>query len=98
VDKWLEAYVKSIVKLSQCVSTLETHLHGFLNSSALPSTLSEAVIDHDYTLLAARRYAEGAQAFWNSTILGLKKMDINMVEPIRAFLQNELRSFKVCPV
>ena len=60
-----------------------------------PSNLSEAVIDHDYTLLAVKRYGEGAKEFWGSTIVGLRKLEFNMVDPIRNFLQTELRAFKV---
>lgn len=57
--------------------------------------MSEAVIDHDYTLLAMKRYGEGARGYWTSTIASLRKMEVNMVEPIRYFLQTDLRSFKV---
>jgi len=41
-----------------------------------------------------RRYGEGAKEFWMATISGLKKMEVNMVDPIRAFLQNDLQAFR----
>lgn len=95
LEKWLENYVRSITKLSNEIGTFEGLINGYLTAISSPPNLSEAVIDHDYTLLAMRRYGEGARDFWATTISGLKKMDVNMVEPIRAFLQNDFRTFKV---
>ena len=98
VERWLDAYIKAILKLSHEVSTLETLVNSFLLHGASPAHLSEAVVDHDYTLLAIKRFGEGAKDFWGSTITGLKKLDSTMVDPIRSFLQNEFRTFKVkCP-
>lgn len=96
VERWLETYVRSISKLTNEVGTLEALVNVFFTQSALPLNVSEAVIDHDYTLLAMKRYGEGAKEYWTSTIASLRKMEANMVEPIRSFLQNDLRSFKVC--
>ncbi|MCJ1397981.1 SNF1-interacting protein [Xylographa trunciseda] len=94
VEKWLEGSIKAIVKLSHEIATLESLVHGYLNSISPPALLSEAIIDHDYTLLAVKRYGEGAKDFWTSTLGGLKKLEGTMVEPSRSFLQNELRGFK----
>ena len=41
-----------------------------------------------------KRYGEGAKEFWTATISGFKKMDANMVEPIKNFLHTDLRSFR----
>lgn len=95
VEKWLEGYIRTITKLSHEVSTLENLVNGFLTGAVPPAYLSEAIIDHDYTLMAIKSYGEGAKEFWNSTILGIKKLDSSMVDPLRVFLQGELRSFKV---
>ena len=94
VEKWLEAYVKSILKLSQWLSSLEGLVSSFISASIPPTQLSETIIDHDYTLLAARRYGEGAKAYWSNIISGTKRMDVTMIEPVRGFLQNDLRAFK----
>lgn len=88
--------MRSITRVSHEIGTFEGLMNGFLTTVSSPPNVSEAVIDHDYTLLAMRRYGEGARDFWATTISGLKKLDVNMVEPIRAFLQNDLRAFKVC--
>ena len=67
---------------------------GFLGQTIPPTHVSEAMLDHDYTLLAMKRYGEGAKEFWTATIAGLKRMETNMVQPIKAFLQNDLRPFR----
>ena len=95
VEKWLDSFIKSTAKLSHEVASLESLISGFVTSTNPPGQLSEAIIDHDYTLLAIKRYGEGAKEFWNSTIGGLKKMETTMVEPVKIFLQTDLRVYKV---
>ena len=95
VEKWLESFMKSAVKLSHEVSSLENLVQGFLASTVPPPQLSEAIIDHDYTLLAVTKYGQVAKDFWSSTIGGLKKLEATMVEPIKLFQYNDLRGFKV---
>ncbi|KAI9803728.1 MAG: SNF1-interacting protein [Piccolia ochrophora] len=94
VERWLDGYVKSTGKLVHEVSALEDLVNTFLARSVPPASISEAVFDHDYTLLAVQRYGEGAREFWSHTISGMRKMDSMVIEPIRAFLQGELRNFK----
>ena len=90
--------MKSTSKIVYEISTLESLVNGFLAQSVPPTNVSEAVLDHDYTLLALKRYNEGAREFWSHTISGIKKMEPMIVEPIRGFLQGDLRSFKVKPI
>lgn len=94
VEKWLEGYVRCTSKLSNEVGNFESLVNGFLAQTTPPIHLSEAVIDHDYTLLAMKRYGEGTKEFWGATISGLKKIQANIVEPIKSFLYNDLRSFR----
>ncbi|KAL6713487.1 SNF1-interacting protein [Lecanora helva] len=94
VEKWLEGYVRCISKLTHEIGAFETLINGFLAQTVPPSLISEAVIDHDYTLLALKRYGDGAREFWTATMLGLKRMEANMVEPIKIFLQHDLRPFR----
>lgn len=95
VEKWLEGFIRSTAKLSQELSSLESLVNGFIASTVPSLQLSEAIVDHDYTLLAMKRYGDGAKDFWNSTIGGLRKVELTMAEPVRGFLQNDLRAFKV---
>ena len=94
VERWLESYVKSITKLSYEIAPFENLINGYLTQSTPPAYFSEAILDHDYTLLAMKRYSEGAKEFWTAAFTGVKKMEANMLEPINAFLQNDLRMFK----
>ena len=94
VEKWLEGYVKCTSRLTHEVVNFESLVNGFLAQTTPPTHLSEAVIDHDYTLLAMKRYGEGAKEFWAATISGLRKIQANVVEPIKTFIQNDLRSFR----
>lgn len=94
VEKWLEGYVKCTSRLSHEVANFESLVSGFLTQTTPPTYLSEAVIDHDYTLLAMKRYGEGAKESWTATMSGLRKIQVNIVEPIRTFLLTDLRSFK----
>jgi hypothetical protein len=94
IEKWLDGYVRAASKLVSEVASLESLVNSFLAQSAPPSTVSEAVLDHDYTLLALTRYGEGAREFWQSTLQGMKKYDTTVVDPIKAFLSTDLRQFK----
>ena len=82
-------------KLAQEVSALENVVNSYLAASAPPLQVSEAVIDHDYTVLALKRFGEGAKDFWQSTLRGMKKIEISVADPVKHFLQNDLRMLKV---
>ena len=94
IERWLDGYAKAASKLVTDISSLETAVNNFLTQSAPPSQVTEAALDHDYTLLAMRRYGEGAREFWHQTFRGIKKYDGAVVEPIKSFLNNDLRVFK----
>ena len=59
------------------------------------AVVSEAVVDHDYTLLAMRGCGEGSKDLWNGLVAATKKMESLIAEPIRAFLHEDLKHFKV---
>ena len=94
VEKWLEGYVRCTSQLSHEIGNFESLVNGFLAQTTPPTHLSEAVIDHDYTLLAMKRYGDGAKESWTATMSGLRRIQTNMVEPIKTFLHNDLRSFR----
>ena len=96
LEKWLESYARSAAKLTQEAASLESSVNTFLSCATPSVQLSEAVLDHDYALLALKRYGEGAREYWNRTIRVLKKLDVHVIDPIRGFLQREVRMFKVC--
>jgi hypothetical protein len=74
--------------------TLENVLNNFISHATLPTSISEAVLDQDYSILAMRKYSEGAKDYWMSMLAVVKRLNSLVVEPIKAFLQNDLRAFK----
>lgn len=96
IEKWLDGYAKAATKLSSELNTLEGIVSSFLSYSTHPLVVSEAVVDHDYTLLAMRRCGEGSRDLWSGLVATTKKMESMIAEPIRAFVHEDLRQFKVC--
>ena len=94
IERWLDGYMRAASRLVSEMSALETAVNNLISATAPPAHISEAVLDHDYTLLAMRRYGEGAREYWMSTLRGAKKWDGIVVEPIKTFLHAELRPFK----
>ncbi|KAF2118755.1 hypothetical protein BDV96DRAFT_487764 [Lophiotrema nucula] len=94
VERWLESYIKAVSKLAAEMSSLQALVDTYVQAAIPPLQVSEAVIDHDYTVLALKRFGEGAREFWNSTLRGMKRAEIAVCDPIRAFLHNDLRMLK----
>lgn len=97
IEKWLDGYAKAASKLTSELAALESAVSNFLSYSTHPLVISEAVVDHDYTLLAMRRCGEGSKDLWNGLISSTKKMENLIAEPIRVFIHEDLRQFKVSP-
>jgi len=95
IEKWLDGYAKAATKLTSELTALESVVSSFLSYSARPLFVSEAVVDHDYTLLAMRRCGESSKDMWNGLVASTKKMEASIAEPIRAFINEDLRQFKV---
>ncbi|KAF8541428.1 hypothetical protein BDD12DRAFT_829186 [Trichophaea hybrida] len=93
IEKWLDGFIKASTKLVNEVLGLEDPINNFL-LRVIPSNISESVVDHDYTLLAMQRYAEGSKGFWTNVIVGAKKVENLVVEPLLTFQRGELKSFK----
>lgn len=89
IERWLDAYVKSMTKLVHDATSLEETFHNFILRSVPPSNISEAVLDHDYTLLAMRRFGDGSKEWWSHVVYSMKKMEANVIEPIKSFMGAE---------
>lgn len=96
VEKWLDGVARSAVRLNSELASLETAANALISNIPAPAAISEAAIDHDYAFFALRRHGEIVKDFWNAVISTVKKSDSLIAEPIRAFIQNDLRQFKVC--
>lgn len=95
IERWLDEYLKATQRLINECSALEYLVSGFTSHAMLPDTITEAALDHDYSILAMNKFAEGAKDFWGSTIGSLKRLNAIVVVPVRTFLQNDVRAFKV---
>ena len=94
VERWLDAYMKAVARLAHDVLALQAAVDHCVQSAVPPPQVSEAIVDHDYTCLALRRSAEGARDFWGATIKGMRRTELTVVHPIRAFLHSDLRMLK----
>ncbi len=94
VERWLEGYVRSTSRLIHDAAALEDTINTFLGKSVPPAGMSEAVMDHDYTLLAMQRFGEGSREWWSQFMGGTRKMEVTIVDPVKVFLNGELKNFK----
>ncbi|KAM0284817.1 hypothetical protein ACHAQH_001738 [Verticillium albo-atrum] len=94
IERWLDDYTKATSKVTREILALEDNINHCLTKSFPPAAAVDGVIDNDYTLLALRRSSDGIRAWWSQAISTMRKMDSISVDPIRAFLTGELRSFK----
>ncbi|KAK7908300.1 hypothetical protein PG985_015603 [Apiospora marii] len=92
IERWLDAYAKAGGKLSHDVQALEATVNEYLSKIIPPINVTS--VDHDYTALALKRLSEGSREWWTQVVGVARKMDTMSAEPIRNFLQNDLRSFK----
>ena len=94
IERWLNSYIGATSRLAAEINNIQSVVDTYIQASHPPLQLSEAVLDHDYTVLALKRFGEGAREFWNSTLRSMKRAEATVCEPIRAFLQNDLRVLK----
>ncbi|RBR06935.1 uncharacterized protein FIESC28_10878 [Fusarium coffeatum] len=94
IEKWLNGYAQSTSKLLHDILALEETINTFLVKT-MPS-VSDGVVDNDYTFLALKRVGDGWREYWIQMISTMKKMDGSVVDPIRQFIMGDLRNFKEC--
>ncbi|PYI13929.1 hypothetical protein BO99DRAFT_407115 [Aspergillus violaceofuscus CBS 115571] len=94
LERWLDGYAKATSKLATELAAIEGAVSVFLSYSTNPLLVSEAVLDHDYTLQSMRRCGDSSKDMWNGLVSTVKKLESFVSEPIRAFIQEDLRNFK----
>ncbi|KAI9375731.1 hypothetical protein BJX61DRAFT_95686 [Aspergillus egyptiacus] len=94
LERWLDGYAKAASRLATELAALEGIVGTFLSYSTSPLMASEAALDHDYTLLAMRRCGESTKDMWNGLVFAARKIESILSEPIRTFIQDDLRIFK----
>ena len=94
LERWLDDYMKATNRLVAESVTLEGILTNFTSHAIVPPVVAESMLDHDYDILAMKKYSEGAKDFWISMVSVVKRLPSLVAEPIRIFLQNDLRALK----
>lgn len=94
IERWLTSFIQAASRLAAETNNMQSLVDTYISASHPPLQLSEAVLDHDYTVLALKRFGEGAREFWNSTLRSLRRTETTVCEPIRNFLQTDLRMLK----
>nr|KAK5438293.1 SNF1-interacting protein [Exophiala xenobiotica] len=94
LERWLEEYLKATNRLVAESMSLENVLNSFISHSVLPTTISESMLDHDYCILAMKKYGDGAKDYWMSMVAVVKRLTTMVADPIRQFLTHDLKPFK----
>ncbi|KAI1634815.1 PH domain-containing protein [Biscogniauxia mediterranea] len=92
IERWLDSYAKATARLSHGVLGLEESINNYLSKIVPPPNVVS--VDHDYTALALKRLGDGSKEWWMQVANVVRKMDTLCVDPIRNFLQGDLRNFK----
>ncbi|KAI1393466.1 uncharacterized protein F4822DRAFT_14036 [Hypoxylon trugodes] len=92
IERWLDGYVKTTAKLTHDFLALEETVHAYLNKIIPPPNVN--AVDNDYAALALKRFSEGSREWWMQILSATRKVDTLSVDPIRNFLQGDLRNFK----
>ncbi|KUI65579.1 hypothetical protein VM1G_00159 [Cytospora mali] len=95
IERWLDGYVKSCSKVVHDMLALEETINAFLGKTLPPPFgATDGLIDPDYTLLSLKRVGDGQRDWWNHILTIMRRMEGLAIEPIRSFLNNDLRTFK----
>lgn len=94
IERWLDGYARAAARLTSEMAGFEQALGFFLSYTTNPINVSEAVLDHDYTVLAVKRHGDCMKDIWGALAGTLKRLDRLVADPIKNFIQNDLRNFK----
>lgn len=68
---------------------------NYMYFAAVTPPISEAVVDHDYALLALKKCGDTTRDLWSATVSAMRKLDAHITEPIKNFINVDLKNFKV---
>ncbi|KAL1297017.1 hypothetical protein AAFC00_004611 [Neodothiora populina] len=95
VEAWLKDYVKQATKLADRFQSLSQEFDSFKRFPVPPPLdITPALLDHDYTLLATTRHADGAREYLQTIFRNIEKSRATVVTPLNNFVKEELRVFK----
>ncbi|ROV98201.1 hypothetical protein VSDG_04437 [Cytospora chrysosperma] len=95
IERWLDGYMKACSKVVHDFLALEETINGFMGKSLPPASgATDGLIDPDYALLSLKNVGDGQRDWWNHILNIMRRMEALVIEPIRSFLNNDLRTFK----
>ncbi|KAK1751794.1 hypothetical protein QBC47DRAFT_391058 [Echria macrotheca] len=106
IERWLHSYTQSTSKVVHDFLALEETINSYLakmagppppsnqQSSSMTVTPAEAVLSTEYTTPALRRTSNGARDWWASIIGTVRRLEPLSVDPIKAFMAGDLRTFR----
>lgn len=97
IEKWLRDYVRQSQKFADRFASIQKEFDNFDHyPPPPPENLSQAVIDHDYTLLAITRYSQNTTQYLNWVFTNVARSRQTMIEPLLRFIDgtdSPLRQF-----
>ncbi|THZ56078.1 hypothetical protein D6C86_08133 [Aureobasidium pullulans] len=97
IEKWLRDYVKQSQKFADRFAQIQKEFDNFDRfPPPPPENLSQAVLDHDYTLLAITRYSQNTNQYLHWVFNNVARSRQTMIDPLLRFIDgtdSPLRQF-----
>lgn len=97
IEKWLRDYVRQSQKFADRFASIQKDFENFDRfPPPPPDNLSQAVLDHDYTLLAISRYSHSANQYLRWVFNNVAQSRSTMIDPLVRFIDgpdSPLRQF-----
>lgn len=93
MDRWMDTVIKAMGQMLVACDTLQDSANS-VTSRFVPDFVTRGVIDHDYTTLVMRRYAEGFRHFWALIIKQTRSKSLSIQDTISSFQKTHMRGYK----
>ncbi|KAI5251785.1 hypothetical protein E4T42_04002 [Aureobasidium subglaciale] len=97
IERWLRDYVKQSQKFTDRFAQIQKEFDNFDHfPPPPPENLSQAVLDHDYTLLAITRYSQNTTHYLHWVFNNIARSRQTLIEPLLRFIDgtdSPLRQF-----
>jgi hypothetical protein len=97
IEKWLRDYVKQSQKFADRFASIQKEFDNFDHfPPPPPENLSQAALDHDYTLLAITRYSQNTTQYLHWVFNNVARSRQTLIDPLLRFIDgadSPLRQF-----
>lgn len=94
IERWLDSYVRATSRLTQDIMALDDSINSYLGKLIPAQSVADTVMDSEYTQLALKRIGDASRDHWTQFQSMARRMESIAAEPIRMFINNDLRNFK----